>query len=262
MRFDVLTLFPGFFTLPLRQSIIGKALDSGLIEIHVHNIRDWARDKHRTTDDSPYGGGAGMVMKPEPVASALEAIGARGPEKRPGTVVVLATPQGRPFDQAAALGLARSDRIVVICGRYEGVDERIRSFVDMELSIGDYILTGGEIPALAVIDAVGRLVPGVLGGKTSTEEESFAGGGSGAGGGGGLLEYPQYTRPEEFRSMRVPAVLLSGDHGEIARWRRREAIRRTFQRRPDLLEGADLTDEEREFLKRLKAGPAQGAGDR
>jgi len=256
MKFDVLTLIPGFFDSPLSQSVLGRAIERGLIEVRVHNIRDYATDRHRTTDDAPYGGGAGMVMKVEPVVRAIEAVreagggegagGAKGAGTTEGadgekavrqaageggednTVVILATPQGARFDHATATRLSGLERLIIVCGRYEGVDERIRAFVDMELSIGDYVLTGGEIPALAVIDAVGRLVPGVLGCGDSAADESFA---------EGLLEYPQYTRPDEFRGMRVPDELLSGNHAEIERWRRAESIRRTQERRPDLLQG-------------------------
>lgn len=237
MRFEILTLFPEFFDSPLRQSIIGRAVSGGLLDISVRNIRDYTTDKHRTTDDYPYGGGAGMVMKVEPVARALEAVG-KGK-------VILTTPQGARLTQGLAKGLSAEERLVIICGRYEGVDERIRGFADLEVSIGDYVLTGGEIAALAIIDAVGRLVPGVLGDEQSAVQESFS---------EGLLEYPHYTRPEEFRGMRVPEVLLSGNHKEIERWRRQEALRRTYLRRPDLLEGASLTDEDKRFIAKLKGG--------
>lgn len=256
MRFDILTLFPEFFTSPLKQSIIGKAMDAGLLDVRVHNIRDYTRDKHRSADDYPYGGGAGMVLKPEPVVRALEAVKGAvkgGTEDEEGgaesPLVVLTTPQGEVFNQATATELAKRGRTVIICGRYEGVDERIRSFVDMELSVGDYILTGGEIPALTIVDAVGRLIPGVLGARESAEDESFT---------RGLLEYPQYTRPVEFRGLKVPEVLLSGNHGEIERWRRLEALKRTLRRRPDLLEQAALTEEEREILSDLKSGSENG----
>lgn len=247
MRFDILTLFPEFFSSPLEQSIIGRAIEAGLVEVGVTNIRDFAADRHHTTDDSPYGGGAGMVMKPEPVVAALASLGAgevRGDGPRPEGFprVVLTTPQGRPFDQAAAAELATEDRVVILCGRYEGVDERIRAFVDTEISLGDFILTGGEAAALAIVDAVGRLVPGVLGHADSAGDESFT---------RGLLEYPQYTRPEEFMGMRVPPVLLSGNHGEIRRWRLSESLRRTLERRPDLVEAASLTEEEEELVEEI-----------
>jgi tRNA (guanine37-N1)-methyltransferase len=239
MRFDILSLFPGFFEAPLDESIIGKAVKKGLIEVQLHNIRDFAADKHRTTDDSPYGGGAGMVMKVEPVVSALEAI--KGPRAR--QKVILTTPQGIPFTQKTAKELSELEGIIIICGRYEGFDERIRAFVDIEVSIGDYILTGGEIPALVVIDSVARFIPGVLGDEDSLRTDSFS---------RGLLEYPQYTRPEEFRGMRVPGELLSGNHGLIERWRRKKSLKRTLQRRPDLIDGAELTEEDRVLLGEIK----------
>lgn len=238
MRFDVLTLFPDFFISPLEQSIIGKAIAKGLIEVHAHNIRDYARDKHRTTDDYPYGGGHGMVMKAEPVTLALEAVKGDGSGK-----VILTTPQGTPFNHALATTLSREDRVIIICGRYEGFDERIRVLADIEVSIGDYVLTGGEIPALVIMDAVGRLVPGVLGEPESAVSESFA---------GGLLEYPQYTRPEEFRGNKVPEVLLSGNHAEIERWRRAESIKRTYLKRPDLLTNEGFSEDDRKIIEELK----------
>ena len=240
MRFDVLTIFPEFFATPLRQGVIGRAIEKGVLEVRTLNIRDFATDRHRTTDDCPYGGGSGMVMKVEPVVGALESL---GPAER--RKVLLTTPQGRPFNHKVARALAGDGlNLVIICGRYEGFDERIRKFADMEISVGDYVITGGEAAALVIIDAVGRLVPGVLGDNLSKEEDSFA---------GGLLEYPQYTRPEDFRGMRVPEVLLSGNHGEIKRFRRTESIKRTIERRPDLLEGADLSTEDLLLIDELKA---------
>ncbi len=244
MRFDVLTLFPGFFVSPLRKSIIGRAVASGLLSVEIHNIRDFAADRHRTVDDYPYGGGPGMVMKPEPVVRAIESV--TGESKKAGlekTKVILTTPQGRVFNQKMAGEFSGLENVIIVCGRYEGVDERIRGHVDMEVSVGDYILTGGELPALVIIDAVGRLVKGVLGKEESARTESFS---------GGLLEYPQYTRPEEFRGMRVPEILLSGNHQEIQRWRRRESLRRTLERRPDLLRSAHLTEQDRRILEDLK----------
>lgn len=243
MRFDILTLFPDFFTSPLKHGVIGRAVSRGLLTVGIRNIRDFTDDGHRTTDDSPYGGGAGMVMKVEPVARAIEAVRGEGAE----TTVVLATPQGARFSQETALKLKRRGRIAVVCGRYEGFDERIRELVDMEVSAGDYILTGGEIPALMIMDAVGRLIPEVLGEPSSPERESFS---------DGLLEYPQYTRPEDWRGMKVPSVLLSGDHASIERWRRRESIARTLSRRPDLIEKADLNDWERALRGKPGADPA------
>jgi tRNA (guanine37-N1)-methyltransferase len=239
MRFDILTIFPGFFSSPLEQSIIGRAISKGHVEVHTHNIRDFATDKHSSTDDSPYGGGAGMVMKVEPIVRALESV--KGGDGR--AKVILTTPQGAPFSHKTAKELSGLDRIIVICGRYEGVDERIRAFVDMEVSLGDYVLTGGEIPALAIIDAVSRFIAGVLGDEASSRNDSFF---------WGLLEYPQYTRPEEFRGMKVPEELLSGDHGLIERWRRKESIRRTMERRPDLLDRAPLTELDRVLIREIK----------
>jgi tRNA (guanine37-N1)-methyltransferase len=235
MRIDVLTLFPGMFEGPLRESILKRAQDAGLVEIRVHDVREWATDRHRTVDDTPYGGGAGMVLKPEPLTAAIRAV--RGE----GAHVVLMSAQGRVFDQAAARRLALLPHLVLVAGHYEGIDGRvIESDVDEELSIGDYVLTGGELPAMVVVDAVARLVPGVIE-AASLAEESHT---------GGLLEGPHYTRPAEFEGKRVPQVLLSGDHPAIAAWRRAEAIRRTAERRPDLLADADLTPEERARLPR------------
>ncbi|MDP2690505.1 MAG: tRNA (guanosine(37)-N1)-methyltransferase TrmD [Deltaproteobacteria bacterium] len=252
MRFDILTLFPDFFISPLRQSITGRAIERGIIDVRTHNIRDYTTDKHRTTDDYPYGGGAGMVMKAEPVVRALEGLGAGG--ARAGRAkaggagrrkVLLTTPQGVPFSHGLAVELSALDEIIIVCGRYEGFDERIRTFADMEVSAGDYVLTGGEIPALLIVDAVSRLLPGVLGEESSATDETFS---------RGLLEYPQYTRPEEFRSMKVPDVLLSGNHREIERWRRAQSIIRTYSRRPELLEMADLSEEDRRLIEVLKKG--------
>jgi len=240
MRFDILSIFPEMFESFFGCSLLKKAQDRGLIRIEAHDIRGGATDKHRMTDDYPYGGGAGMVMKVEPIARVLEAIGARSGD----CLRVLLTPQGETFSQAIAGELARTERIVLLCGHYEGVDERVReNLVDRELSIGDYILTGGEAAAMVIVDAVARLIPGVLGNDESARHESFA---------GGLLESPQYTRPEEFRGWKVPEVLLSGHHREIEAWRRREALRRTLLRRPDLLARAPLTEQDRRILEELK----------
>ena len=240
MRFDILSIFPEMFESFFSCSLLKKARDKGLLRVEAHNIRDGATDKHRMTDDYPYGGGAGMVMKVEPIARVLESIGAV-----PGECVrVLLTPQGEPFNQAIAEELARSSRIVLICGHYEGVDERVRqNLVDREISIGDYILTGGEAAAMVIVDAVARLIPGVLGNEESARHESFA---------AGLLESPQYTRPEEFRGWKVPEVLLSGHHREIEAWRRSEALKRTLRRRPDLLDSALLTEQDQKILEELK----------
>lgn len=224
------------------ESILGRARQKGLIDVEAVNLRDFTSDRHRTTDDAPFGGGPGMVMKCEPVFDAVEALVSRAAGPRPR--VLLMTPQGRRFDQSLAEELARESHLIFVCGRYEGVDERIRQhLVTDEVSIGDYILTGGEIAAMVIVDAVARLLPGVLGAEESPESESFS---------SGLLEYPQYTRPAEFRGYTVPEVLLSGNHAEIARWRRAQALERTLKRRPDLLEIAPLNKEDRSILERLK----------
>lgn len=246
MRFDVFTLLPETFNPYLQASILQKAAERGLIEIALHNIRDWARDKHHTTDDTPYGGGGGMVMKPEPVFEAVESV--LGPE--PGCPVILLTPQGRVFNHAVAEELVQYERIALLCGRYEGVDERIREgVVTDEISIGDFVLTGGELPALILIDAVSRLIPGVLGDPDGATDDSHA---------SGLLEYPHYTRPPEFRGMSVPDVLLSGDHAKIEQWRREQSLRRTLKRRPDLLKSAPLTKADIKFLKEQGYDPESG----
>jgi tRNA (guanine37-N1)-methyltransferase len=220
---EILTLFPRMVEAPLGESILGKAREKGLLSVRVTDIRDFAEGKHRVTDDVPYGGGAGMVMKPEPLVAAIEAARAR----EPGARVILLSPQGARFDQRKAHELSAGGPLVLVCGRYEGVDERVIRWVDEELSIGDFVLNGGEIAALAVAEAAARLVPGVLGNELSTQSESFSA--------GGLLEGPQYTRPPEFRGLRVPEVLLSGDHKKIAQWRKEQAVARTRERRPDLL---------------------------
>ena len=238
MRFDIVTLFPELVEVPLRTSIIGRAAEAGLVEFGVHDLRAHGLGRHRSTDDYPYGGGAGMVMRPEPLFAAVE------PLRDAGAHVVLLDPAGERLTDALARQLATIPHLALVCGRYEGIDERVRRLVDREVSIGDYVLTGGELPALVLVDAVARLVPGVIQ-AASHEGDSFA---------SGLLEHPQYTRPEEFRGMRVPDVLLSGHHGEVDRWRRREALRRTQERRPDLLETAPLTDEDRTALRELDAG--------
>jgi tRNA (guanine37-N1)-methyltransferase len=243
LRFDILSIFPEMFTTPFDCSLIRKARDNGLIEIGVHDIRSYAEDKHRMTDDAPYGGGGGMVMKVEPIARALDHL-SEGPDAgRAVDAVILLTPQGETFNQKIAGEFALYSRIVLICGHYEGVDERVRThLVDREISLGDYVLTGGELPAMVVVDAVARLVPGVLGNSESASLDSFA---------MGLLEYPHYTRPGEYRGWKVPEVLLSGNHRDITAWRRRESLRRTLARRPDLLEKGDLTEEDRRTLKEI-----------
>jgi len=234
---------------PLQESILKRAQERGLVSIRVHDLRTWTHDRHHVVDDAPYGGGAGMVLKPEPVFEAAEAL--RGE----GATPILLSPQGRPFSQRVADELARLPHLLLICGRYEGFDDRIAQGLGaQEISIGDYVLTGGELPALVLLDAVIRLIPGVLGDESSAATDSFA---------GGLLEYPQYTRPPHYRGMAVPAVLLSGDHQAIARWRRKEALRRTRERRPELLAAAVLSERDRELLSEIAAeagSPASGAG--
>jgi tRNA (guanine37-N1)-methyltransferase len=242
VRIDVVTLFPELFGGALRTSIIGRALDRGLVDIEVHDLREHGLGRHRSVDDYPYGGGAGMVMRPEPLFAAVEPLRAAGAE------VILLDPAGERLTDALARQLAASRHLALVCGRYEGVDERVRSLIDREVSIGDYVVTGGELPALVLIDAVVRLVPGVIA-EASHEGDSFA---------SGLLEFPQYTRPERFRDLAVPSVLLSGDHGEVERWRRRESLRRTLERRPDLLESADLTDADRATLESLRGEAESG----
>lgn len=238
MRIDVLTLFPEIFPGPFQASIIGRAVEAGLLSVFVHNIRDYAEGRHKVVDDYPYGGGPGMVMKPEPLFQAVESV---ADQASPRGRVILLTPQGRLLSQEVAAELADEERLLLICGRYEGVDERVREhLVDDEISIGDYVLSGGEFPALVVVDAVVRRLPGALGSELSLEEESHA---------EGLLEYPQYTRPADFCGWRVPDMLLSGHHAEIARWRRRQSLLRTARRRPDLLARARLAVEERRWLE-------------
>jgi tRNA (guanine37-N1)-methyltransferase len=240
IRFDVLSIFPEMFQSPLNYSLLKKAQDKGLIQFFFHNIRDWAQDKHKMTDDAPYGSGCGMVMKVEPVEKALNSV--RKQELDP--LVVLMTPQGETFNQKIAAELAEKKQIIIICGRYEGVDERIRQHLtDREISIGDYILTGGELSAMVLMDAVSRLVPGVLGNEQSVEGESFS---------QGLLEYPQYTRPAQYKGWRVPDVLLSGNHAEIEKWRKMESLRKTYKKRPDLLEKTPLSDEDLIKLQKIK----------
>ena len=240
MRFDVLTLFPELFSSFLKETILGRAVKAGLVDIRLVNIRSFARGRHLVADDTPFGGGQGMVMKPGPISRALESID----RTKDRSLVLLLTPQGRTFDQPLAWDLSRMEQLILICGRYEGVDERIRTTcVDMELSIGDFVLSGGEMAAMVVMDAVSRLVPGVLGGEKSAQEDSFE---------DGLLEYPQYTRPRVFKNQEVPEILLSGDHEKIRVWRRTESLKRTLERRPDLLEKAALTEEDKRILAKLR----------
>lgn len=247
MQFEVFTLLPEVFPPYLESSILQRARQRGLLEVRLHNIREYTHDKHHTTDDTPYGGGGGMVMKPEPVFEAIESVlGPVSVETPPMDIpIILLTPQGRVFTQRVAEELSRYERIALLCGRYEGVDERIRAhLVTDEISIGDYVLTGGELPALILIDAVVRLLPDVLGDPTGAEDDSHS---------MGLLEYPHYTRPPEFRGWKVPEVLLSGDHAKIEKWRREQALLRTYRKRPDMLGKADLSKKDLKFLEDLKS---------
>ena len=231
MLVDIVTIFPGFFASPLETGLLGKAGERGLVKVRLHDLRDWATDRHRSVDDAPFGGGAGMVMAPGPWFDALDDLEAEGPAR-----AILLAPDGHRFDQRAARRLAAEPRLILCCGRYEGVDERVRTRVHEVLAIGDFVLAGGATAALVVLDAVARLVPGVMGNAASATDESFA---------AGLLEYPQYTRPAVYRGLEVPAVLRSGDHGAVERWRREQALERTRRQRPDLLEGAgDATGEQ------------------
>jgi tRNA (guanine37-N1)-methyltransferase len=240
MKIDVVTLFPGIFAGPLQESILAKAQARGVVDIRVVNLREYAAGRHRVTDDYPFGGGGGMILKPEPLWAAVETL------RTEAARVILLDPQGRRFCQEVARDLSKASHLILLCGRYEGVDERVREhLVDDELSLGDYVLTGGELPALVVIDAVTRLCPGALGNEAASGQDSFA---------GGLLEGPHYTRPEEFRGHRVPEILLSGDHKKIARWRRLQSLWRTWRRRPDLLETAQLTPEEQKLVERFREG--------
>jgi tRNA (guanine37-N1)-methyltransferase len=243
MRLDIFTLFPEVFKPYLETSILHRAVQRDLVQINLHNIRDWTTDKHHVTDDEPYGGGGGMIMKPEPVFASIEGVFAGVPQ----CPVILLTPQGRVFNQSVAAQLSQEPHLVLVSGRYEGIDERVRQqLVTDEISIGDYVLTGGELPALVVIDTVVRMLPGALGDPEGAWDDSHA---------SGLLEYPHYTRPAEFRGWQVPEILLSGDHARIAKWRREQALLRTQRRRPDLLERAPLTEQDREFLaKQDRAG--------
>jgi tRNA (guanine37-N1)-methyltransferase len=236
LRFEILTLFPKGVAAYASESILGKAQERGLVQVQVTDIRDFAPGKHQVTDDAPYGGGAGMVMKAEPLVGAIEAARARAP----GAQVLLMSPRGKPFDQRTARNLALSEGLILVCGRYEGVDERVMGYVDRELSVGDFVLTGGELPALTVVDAVSRWVPGVLGNEASAGGESFE---------GGLLEYPHYTRPPLFRGTAVPAVLQSGDHARIARWRRWQSLQLTRTRRPDLFRALSLSQDDQKLLE-------------
>ena len=240
LQFDLFTLFPEVCLPYLQTSILLRAQERGLVEVRLHNIRDWTTDRHHITDDEPYGGGGGMVMKPEPIFAALEGVLGTPPS----CPVILLTPQGRVFDHKLAFELSQQPHLALLCGRYEGIDERVRQhLVTDEISIGDYVLSGGELPALVLIDALTRLLPGALGDPEGALDDSHA---------SGLLEYPHYTRPPEFRGWQVPEVLLSGDHGRIARWRREQALLRTYRRRPDMLENTSLSAAERQLLKKLE----------
>jgi len=264
MKVDILTIFPDFFRGPLDHGITRRACEMGLATIAVHDLRVFTHDKHRTVDDRPFGGGEGMVLKPEPLFECLESLALSPREDRLAAKakqsVILLSAQGRRFTQAVAADLAALDRIVFICGRYEGVDERVADFLaDRELSIGDYVLSGGEIAAAVIVEAVTRLLPGAVGNEASTRQESFttgaqmpnSNGPNSTCGSGGLLDYPHYTRPAEFRGMAVPEVLISGNHEEIRGWRRQRALEKTLRNRPDLLEGAALSDEDKKFLARI-----------
>jgi len=240
VTFDIVTIFPAMIEQPLAAGIVGRAIERGTLDVKVRDLRDFTTDRHRIVDDVPYGGGPGMVLKPDPIFRALDAIEA---ERGAPLTVIMTSPQGRRFTQAEAQRLSRAERLVLLCGRYEGFDDRVRERVTDELSIGDYVLTGGELAALVILDAVARFVPGVVGDEQSVAEDSFS---------RGLLDFPQFTRPAELGALRVPDVLLSGNHAEIRRWRKREALTRTLERRPDLLDGASLDEEEVAMLRELK----------
>jgi len=276
MRFDIVTIFPGFFEGVFAHGIVRRALKEGLVTVEAHDLREYAHDRHRTVDDRPFGGGEGMVLKPEPLAEALEALGVKSRDQRSEirdqkdgdqkTRVILLSAQGRLFNQQVARELAGMERVVLVCGRYEGVDERVNElYCDMELSIGDYVLSGGELAAAVVVDATMRLIPGVLGNEASGEFESFGAADAeidvdvegvprSQHGAGGLLDYPQYTRPAEFGGLRAPEVLMNGDHAEIRRWRREQQLRKTLKNRPELLERAALSAEDRRMLEAMRRG--------
>jgi tRNA (guanine37-N1)-methyltransferase len=246
MKFDILTLFPGMFLTPFDESIIKRAKDKQLIDISLHNIRDWAIDRHQTADDSPYGGGAGMVMKVEPLAACIESVKSFHPD----STILLTSPHGRRLTHRVAVELAKKSGLIIVCGRYEGIDERIRSlYAEDDISLGDFVLSGGEIAAMAIVDTVTRLIPGVLGSCESAETDSF---------GDGLLEYPHYTRPPEFKGLAVPEQLLSGNHELIRRWRRKESLRKTMHLRPDLFSYVKLTREDKKFLTEIELEESNG----
>jgi tRNA (guanine37-N1)-methyltransferase len=257
MQFDIITIFPGFFAGIFEHGVVKRAIQTGLLKVAVHDLRQFTHDRHRTVDDRPFGGGEGMVLKPEPLAEAVEhlQVAPRAERSGQGETVILLSAQGRRFSQNVARDLAQTRRVVLLCGRYEGVDERVSELVaDQELSIGDYVLSGGELGAAVILDATMRLLPGVLGNDASSDYESFErGSGQSAGtGAGGLLDHPQYTRPAEFRGLAVPEVLSGGNHEQIRRWRREQALRKTLRNRPDLLQTAELSPEERSFLRSLE----------
>jgi tRNA (guanine37-N1)-methyltransferase len=253
MQFDIITIFPGFFAGIFEHGVVKRAIQTGLLKVALHDLREFTHDRHRTVDDRPFGGGEGMVLKPEPLAEAVEHLGlaSRAERAGQGETVILLSAQGRRFSQNVARELAQTRRVVLLCGRYEGVDERVSELVaDQELSIGDYVLSGGELGAAVILDATMRLLPGVLGNDASSDNESFES--STAEGAGGLLDHPQYTRPAEFRGLAVPEVLSGGNHDQIRRWRREQALRKTLRNRPDLLQTAELSPEERSFLRALE----------
>lgn len=272
MRFDIVTIFPEFFASPFRYGVTARALRSGLASAQTHDLRNWTQDRHRTVDDRPFGGSEGMVMKPEPIFACVESLGVeeKGERDAAKVCVALLSAGGKRFTQAAARRLAGMQRVVLICGRYEGVDERVSELLcDEELSVGDYVLSGGELGAAVIVDAVTRLLPGVLGHADSSKYESFGENEEESGktqdgvprathGAGGLLDYPQYTRPAEFRGARVPAVLMGGDHVQVRRWRRQAALRKTLQNRPDLLAESHLSAEDRRYLERHGQEPSGG----
>jgi len=280
MRFDIVTIFPGFFEGVFAHGIVRRALKEGLVTVEAHDLREYAHDRHRTVDDRPFGGGEGMVLKPEPLAEALEALGVKSRDQRSEirdqkdgdqkTRVILLSAQGRLFNQQVARELAGMERVVLVCGRYEGVDERVNElYCDMELSIGDYVLSGGELAAAVVVDATMRLIPGVLGNEASDEFESFGAADAeidvdvegvprSQHGAGGLLDYPQYTRPAEFGGLRAPEVLMNGDHAEIRRWRREQQLRKTLKNRPELLERAALSAEDVRMIEEMRREEMRG----
>jgi tRNA (guanine37-N1)-methyltransferase len=268
MLFDLVTIFPDFFRGPLDYGILRRAREAGLVDVRIHDLREFTRDKHRTVDDRPFGGGEGMVLRPEPIFECIEKLGVTPRSERvagnsPETVILLSA-QGRRLDQSLAQELAALQRVVLICGRYEGVDERVaQHLADREISIGDYVLSGGELAAAVIVDTVTRLIPGAVGNEASTQQESFTAdaarktgeGPSSTCVSGGLLDYPHYTRPAEFRGMAVPEVLVNGNHDEIRRWRRRTALEKTLRNRPDLIERVELSEEDRRLLAQIKGSP-------